>query len=133
MLKITPTEHGETAALIERTRLATGRYPQLRLLFAIKNEAAYKNARLRAEGIRNGVFDLMLPVARGAYHGLFLEMKVGKNQLSPEQTVFAFEMRQEGYCTIVCWGQDAAFRALITYLGGERKWIKKKHHIFLLS
>lgn len=62
----------------------------LRLLFAIPNggeRAAPVAARMKAEGAKAGVSDLMLPVARvvrsgtignwpyGLHHGLFLEMK----------------------------------------------------------
>jgi hypothetical protein len=90
----------------------------LRLLFAIKNEASYNRKDLQAEGVRAGVPDVMLPVARGGYHGLFLEMKIGANTLSPAQRRFAQLAHGQGYCVCVCWGQDHAWQSLLSYVKG---------------
>src|SRR5262245_64718583 len=49
-----------------------------RLCFAIPNGGArdvITAGRLKAEGVRAGVPDVCLPVARAGYHGLFLEVK----------------------------------------------------------
>ena len=53
----------------------------LRWLHAIPNGGARGRAqasRLKAEGVKSGVADLMLPVARRGYHGFYIEMKTPK-------------------------------------------------------
>ena len=42
-------------------------------------------ANLKKEGVKRGVPDICLPVSRGKYHGLYIEMKAGKNKPSKEQ------------------------------------------------
>ena len=62
--------------------------PELDLLYSIPNGAcvAPKNRkRLVAEGLKRGMPDLHLPVARGPYHSLFLELKTKTGRLSPHQ------------------------------------------------
>jgi len=112
------TEHGELVALCQRCRYHTAQYPELSLLFAIKNEASYKRRDLIAEGIRAGVPDLMLPVARAGYHGLFIEMKVYKGRPTAEQLRFAGLVTGQGYQVRFCWGHEQGWQALLSYLAG---------------
>ena len=48
-------------------------------LFAVPNAGAGAQrgqaGKMKAEGARSGIPDLLLPVARGAYRGLCIEMK----------------------------------------------------------
>ena len=101
------------------------RYPGLHMLFAVPN-AGKRSARMgayyKAEGLRPGAPDLVLPVARKGYHGLIIEMKVPKTALTkksyrtPEQTAWGENFTREGYLAITCWGHDAAITALKLYL-----------------
>jgi hypothetical protein len=64
------------------------KYPALRMLHAIPNGGHRHKAtaaRLKAAGVKAGVPDICLPVARGDWHGLYIELKVGKNKLTEAQ------------------------------------------------
>ena len=63
-------------------------HPELKNLFAVPNgglRSKTEAARLKAAGVKAGVPDIMLAVARCGFHGLFIEMKVGKNKTSAAQ------------------------------------------------
>jgi hypothetical protein len=66
------------------------------MLFAIPNGGARHKAiagKLRAEGVRAGVPDICLPVPRGEYHGLFIELKRPKGgHVSEEQEAWISEV-----------------------------------------
>ena len=68
-----PTEAEEQIALFEWAALQSGRFPELALLYHVPNGGSRNKieaARLRAQGVKSGVPDLCLPVARGGNHGL---------------------------------------------------------------
>lgn len=124
-----PSEHDEQRALIDWSHMQRGMYPELDLLFAIPNGAAltYRTdgrgkryspqaAKLKAEGLRAGVPDLFLPVARSGFHGLFVEMKVGRNKPSEEQVAYMDALVGQGYCAVVCWSAPEAIEAIQGYL-----------------
>lgn len=73
--------------------------------------------RLKSQGVKAGVHDTFLPKARGIYHGLWLELKIGKNKLSEKQNKFAIDMVDEGYCVCVCYSSAEAIKAIKTYMG----------------
>lgn len=128
MMAISGDEHGEQAALIVWADTMARRpgYECLSWLFAIPNGGERSRAvagRMKAEGVRSGVFDLCLPVARGGYHGLFLEMKKRKGHngsaagvVSDNQKDFKSFVYNQGYAAVVCWGWDQARAAIELYL-----------------
>lgn len=100
----------------------------MRYLYAVPNGAALAGHatgrasaqanKLKKEGMTPGVPDLFLPCARGGYHGLYIEMKYGKNTLSPEQKEFMETVADEGYLAMACWGADAAIQLIENYIQG---------------
>jgi hypothetical protein len=120
------SEHGEQAALFEWAALRANQYPEVRLLYAIPNggyRAKATAVRLKAEGVREGVPDTHLPVARGAYHGLYIEMKVKGGRVRSSQSNWIYELRRQGYMVAVCWSKEQAIDVIEDYLGipaGER-------------
>jgi hypothetical protein len=101
-----------------------GRFPELRLLFHIPNGGSRKGgviegAHLKAQGVRAGVPDLCLPVARGGYHGLFVEMKATGGRVQDTQKHWNQQLAMQGYLALVCHGFDEARRAIEKYLSGE--------------
>lgn len=94
----TLSESEEQICLFRWAQWACGKYPELKLLFHVPNEgkrSVYTGARMRSEGLRAGVPDICLPVAKKRYHGLFVEMKVGKNK--PTALLNDPEYCKEGY------------------------------------
>lgn len=66
--RLLPTEAEEQATLFSWAAMKRGKYPELDLLFHIPNGGSRgkaEAARFKAEGVKPGVPDLFLPVARG--------------------------------------------------------------------
>lgn len=75
--------------------------------------------RLKNEGVKAGVPDLFLAVARGGYHGLFIEMKKPGGRVSQKQREWHDRLRAAGYRVLVRYGHQEAIHALVVYFGDE--------------
>lgn len=118
------SEHTEQAALFEWAAWNQGRDAALNMLYAVPNGGKRDKAtaaRLKAEGVKAGVPDVVLPVARLGYHGFYLELKVGKNKTSAEQNAWLTALRAEGYLVDVSYGWQEAAHKIARYLGHEPK------------
>ena len=71
---------------------------------------------LKAEGTLAGVPDLFVMAARAAYHGLYIEMKFGKNGLIAEQINFFVKAQKQGYKCVVCKSVDEFHKEVEEYL-----------------
>jgi hypothetical protein len=92
----------------------------LEALFAIPNGGSrdpITGSRLKAEGVRPGMPDLMLAVRLGYRAGLFIEMKAGKNDLSDAQTSVSKHLIGQGYCFATAWSSEEAIKHIEDYLG----------------
>ena len=67
-------------------------------------------------GMLKGEWDVRLPVARGGYIGLIIEMKAGKNTLTKEQKYYEMRMKAEGHYTAVCYDWISAKAIIEGYL-----------------
>ena len=118
-----PTESIEQKTLFEWAKLMEGRWPELGLLYHIPNEGKRSRttgARMRAEGLRSGVPDICLPVARGGHHGLYIELKRVKNsRVTKEQLEWISALVAQGYVAAVCRGCDEAISLITDYLSGR--------------
>lgn len=116
------TEADEQEALFDWARVRICKYPELRLLHHIPNGGSrnpIEAARLKGQGVKPGVPDLCLPVARGGFHGLYIEMKRRKGgRISPEQEAWLRELRKQGFRAEVCRGWEEAKNTLEEYLEG---------------
>lgn len=115
-------EEREQIVVMRWAELAAGKYPALRRLHHIPNGGQRSKAtaaRLRAAGVKSGVPDLCLPCARGGYHGLYIEMKVGRNKPTANQADWLGYLRHAGYRAEVCWGADEAIGVITEYLEGR--------------
>lgn len=114
------SEHAHQAAFIAAIRRVN--HPAARLTMAIPNGfMRSKSMRLRAwkEGLLSGVADLLVPVAMGGFHGLWIEMKSGSNDMTPEQVWFKGAVEAQGYRHEVCRSWDEALRVWCQYLDLE--------------
>lgn len=116
------SEHTEQAALFEWAAWNQSKDAALNMLYAVPNGGKRDKAtaaRLKAEGVKAGVPDVFLPVARMGYHGFYLELKVGKNKTSIEQDVWLTALKAEGYMVDVSYGWQEAAHKIARYLGKE--------------
>ena len=121
-----PSESQEQKALFQWAALAEQKYPELRLMHHVPN-GGLRDARtavnLKREGVKRGVPDISLPVPRGKYHGLYIEMKVGNNKLTKEQQQWFKSLEEEGYATHVCYSWLEAREVIEKYLSEPRNFM----------
>ena len=117
-------EADEQARVIEwahcayRTR--SDLYPLLRRLHCSLNGVKLSKTQAgiaKEQGMLRGVPDLFLPVPRGNYAGLYIEMKHGDNKPTPEQARFLQESVDVGYQAAVCWSAAEAIAVIQVYYG----------------
>jgi len=113
-------ESVEQTRLFQWARMQQGRWPELQLLYHIPNGGSrhrLEAIRLKQQGVRAGVPDLCLPVARDNCHGLYIELKRMKGgRVSPEQTAWMEALKAEGYMVAVCHGWEMASEVIMCYL-----------------
>lgn len=107
--------------------------PELKWMFHIPNggsrgngrDAMIRGAQLKAQGVKAGVCDIMLPVVRGKWAGLFIEMKKpdqrsvtgkGKGGVKSDQKEFGDFVSNQGYGYTVCYSWEEAARVVEGYL-----------------
>ena len=72
---------------------------------------------LKSEGVKSGVPDICLPVARGKYHGLYIELKKEKSgTVSKNQREWIDNLTSQKYCAVVCHGWEDAKNTIEEYL-----------------
>lgn len=144
MAKVTPeaaaksgSEFGEQTAVFvwAALRETRDRFPDVTKLYANNNNAgkgdAIRGAQARQQGVKAGVADLFLPVARHGMHGLYIEMKIdpahpanaggpGKKKkrgvLSDDQEAFRDQVRADGYGWALAEGWRACVAIIEQYL-----------------
>jgi len=113
------SESEEQQTLIEWATVMARKYPEYSLLFHIPNGGARSKAtagKLKAEGVKTGVPDLFLPVARAGFHGLFIELKVKPNKTTENQDKWIAALKEQGYKVEVCYGWREASKVLDEYI-----------------
>ena len=116
------TEGGEQQSLFLWALYRRAALPELDLLYHIPNGGSRSKAeagRFKAEGVKAGVPDICLPVARGGFHGLYIELKREHGgRKSAAQRKWLHDLQEQGYRAVVCRGWREASEALEEYLGG---------------
>ena len=113
------SEAQEQVALFQWANLARQEYPELELLHHIPNGGRRDKKEagaLKRQGVKAGVPDISLPVARGGYHGLYIELKVGRNKTSSAQNEWIEKLSRQNYFVSVCYGWLAAREVIEKYL-----------------
>ncbi len=116
------SEYDEQCALFEWAASHAPHYPELALLFAVPNgekRDAATGARLKRAGVRAGVPDVELCVARQGFHALFIELKIKPNRLTGTQEAWLNALSEQGYATDVSYSWQEAARKIAAYLGIE--------------
>jgi hypothetical protein len=128
------TEAAHQTALFAWAALQLQRWPELRWLHHIPNggsrgddakSRAIRGSQMKAQGVRTGVADICLPVRRGVWSGLYIEMKkpsekpvkaTSKGGVSDEQAEFGAFVQSQGFGWIVCYSWEEAAEVLTQYL-----------------
>lgn len=114
------TEADEQKALMQWAKWQEGRYSELKLLYHCPNGGTRNKleaANLKRQGVKAGVPDLFLPVPRSQKHGLFIEMKVGRNKCTDNQKKWIKALIGQGYEVKVCYSCEEAIQIIKRYLG----------------
>ena len=94
--------------------------PNGQILFRFANNPNAVLSYLHAEGMRDGMLDLVLFVPKWDFHGMLCEMKrrVG-GKVSDDQNEMAAVLRKAGYHCIVAPGADIAIARIKAYCEGK--------------
>jgi hypothetical protein len=110
----------EQAALLKEVTL---RYPAAaKLIYHVPNGGHRHKLvaiKLKEQGVKAGVPDLVLPMARGGYFGLYMEFKAMPPfdaAVSASQDSYIQALTEQGYLALVCRGHIDALEALRAYL-----------------
>ncbi len=97
--------------------------PELDLMFSVPN-GAYKSKasarKFKQTGLRAGVPDVMFPVARCGFNGMFIEFKSDTGRVSTAQKWWIENLRKQGYLVTTCRKSDLAAEMVMAYLRGKR-------------
>lgn len=128
------SEHAHQTALFAWCALSVGMYPELKWFHAIPNggnrgdtekSRSIEGGKMKAEGVKKGIPDCFLPVKRGVWSGLYIEMKKpdmrpkregSKGGLSDEQIEFGKFAKSQGFGWVVCYSWIEAKEILEQYL-----------------
>ena len=105
--------------------------PRYRVIHASANGGrrdAITGARMKKEGVLSGVWDIFVPIPTKRHFGLYLEMKAGKNKLTPSQVRFRDDLilatfdptaeTPKSYAFEVCNSAAEAYNTIENYLKG---------------
>lgn len=114
------SEEAQQMALFNLLAIAEGRVPELRYAFhtpngGVRNKATA--ARMRRMGARAGVPDILIPVRRGPYTGLSVEMKYGNNRPTLAQREWLSHLERQGWLCYVEYDWTIAGARILAYFG----------------
>ena len=116
------TEAQHQEALFQWWSLVHHRYglPECALIH-IPNEgrrSVQTALRLKRQGMRKGVSDILLCAHNATYHGLWIELKRWGGRATQEQLEFLDAMKDSGYDGAVCVEWESARDKIVEYLEG---------------
>jgi hypothetical protein len=137
-MKRSQAHHEFQKALLYHRDLLVGQFPELKALYAVPNGGLRDKGtakKLKAEGATAGVWDCHLPVMqwpkgrmvmtalsfanRECAIGLWIEIKIGKDKLSPEQIAWKELLEPLGHKFYVARDMMQTLAYIKSYLRGE--------------
>lgn len=114
------SEKSEGQAFMRWCRFSERMHPEIESLYHIPNGGArdvQTGFWLKKEGVKSGMPDYCLPVMRGGYGALYIELKrKDGGQLSDTQRAMHHRLRRNYNCVRVCNGWESARNAVLEYL-----------------
>lgn len=115
-------EHDLQCSIIHWAKLHERQYPELEFLFAIPN-GSYKSAKsakeFQEEGLKSGVPDLCLPIPRGGYGALYIELKSPTGKLSENQRKWLQGLTDVGNLCLEARTYERVTQVILDYLKGK--------------
>lgn len=112
------SEDTEQIAVIQWAQYQIRTHPELKLLYHCPNGGSRNKAeavKLKQMGVVAGIPDLCLPVPKGIYNGLYIEMKYDRGRLEESQKEMLKQLAAVGHYCVVCYGADEAIKILKEY------------------
>lgn len=119
------SEHLEQVRFIQWCKLNENRYKELGLIFAIPNggtrggtklQKIINGRRLKEEGVRPGIPDLCLPIARKGFNAFYIEMKTKKTYPNRTQKRIHQLLQKYNNKVVVCHSCEDAIKETLLYL-----------------
>jgi len=117
-------ENEEQEALFNWIDLHTNKYKGLEVTYAIPNGGSRHKLEaynLKKQGVRPGVPDVCIPVSKGKYIGLYIEMKVGKNKPTKSQEDWIYNLKKYGHHVVVCYSWVEAVQSIVAYFNLDKE------------
>lgn len=113
------SEDTEQMAVIDWANYQLNAHPELKMLHHCPNGGSRNKAeaiKLKQMGVKAGVPDLHLPVPKGIYTGLYIEMKYGDGTIQKTQREFLKAAAKYGNYCVVCYGAETAIEIIRQYV-----------------
>lgn len=118
-----PSEHKQQCIIFAWAEIIAITYPELRLLNGSLNGVRLtpgQAKKARDAGMKRGYPDIQLPVARGGYHGLYIELKKERGSYpTPDQKQWIRDLNDQDYYACVARGSEAAMDIIMKYLNEQ--------------
>ena len=111
-------EAAEQENVIKWARDNEKTYPFLWMLHSSLNGVKLSKiqaGKAKASGMLSGVPDLFLPVPRGSFCGLYIEMKSATGRIMPSQSRYLKAVSDFGYNAVVCYSANEAIKTIENY------------------
>ena len=111
-------EAAEQENVIKWARDNEKNYPFLWMLHSSLNGVKLSKiqaGKAKASGMLSGVPDLFLPVPRGSFCGLYIEMKSATGRIMPSQSRYLSAVSDFGYSAVVCYSANEAIKTIENY------------------
>lgn len=116
------SEYQEQCAVFDWSKMNEHKYPCLKLLFGslmgVKLPVRVL-AMMKRAGMKKGKPDIQLPVPRGGFCGLWIELKVRPNDTTPEQNEKLQHLAHEGNAAYKIYGAAGTIRIIEAYINNE--------------
>lgn len=92
--------------------------PEFALFFHVPNGGkrnAIEASKFKLMGVKSGVPDVLLPIARKGYNGLAIEFKYGKNKTTDNQNFWINSLRKENWYVIIAYTWEEALACSMLY------------------
>jgi hypothetical protein len=77
---------------------------------------AHTGAKMKRQGVKRGVPDVMLLIPKDRYHGLIIEFKAWPNKPTVHQKKWLKRFSDRGYLTALCYTWEDAAKVAERYL-----------------